>query len=620
MGGFPNGDAPAGASTNGSGTARGGPARRRVGPNVVVDVWRYLGVFLGRQRRRKLLLQPLVAGVLALAEVVVLLSLIRLLLLIVEQEDRTSIGLLGRELSFSFAGLAWLALAASAVSIVARIAEARFVARMAAHAVTAARSAVLRNWFRADWQHMRQARLGQLQQLLGLNAHHVMVPVNLFALGSLAVMSLVMYAVIVAIVAPLVALLFIAISAGVAACFGPVRGRVRRAAKSTSRAVSELQLTATSYAQLNRELHAYGVSDAASRRLDELNDGVRVSFERVRMLTRLVPGLFQQVLLSSVVIVVLLARVLDVDAHTFGTAAILAVRALSYVQQLSSNVHTFMESRPFLEELTDASREHRALRRSQGSERLGGIERLELRDVSFSYDGTSPALSNVTLSLEPGDWLGVVGRSGGGKTTLANILVGLLTPSGGDYLVNGRPASEYRNDDWARSFALLSQEPTLLRATVADNIAFHRPVEGDAVVRSASRAHVTEEIERLPDGFASFVGDGYSTMSGGQRQRVALARALFDDPACLVLDEPTSALDARNAQLLEASLADLPPSAIVVVISHRLSLLSRCSRFVRIEGGTVVARGTAAEVGLTSLVEDDREEPAEAARDLPPPG
>ena len=145
------------------------------------------------------------------------------------------------------------------------------------------------------------------------------------------------------------------------------------------------------------------------------------------------------------------------------------------------------------------------------------------------------------------------------------------------------------------------QEPALLRETVAGNVSFYRPIASDAVERATGLAAVTDEIAALPEGFATLVGDGYTSLSGGQRQRVALARALAGEPSCLMLDEPTSALDSANEGLIGQSLRALPDDAVVIIASHRPGLLAHCNRFVVLDAGRIVSKGTREEVGLERL-------------------
>jgi ABC-type multidrug transport system fused ATPase/permease subunit len=232
---------------------------------------------------------------------------------------------------------------------------------------------------------------------------------------------------------------------------------------------------------------------------------------------------------------------------------------------------------------------------------LAPVQTLELRDVTFAYDA-EPVLEHASLELRAGEWLGIVGPSGGGKTTLANILAGLLKPGTGTYLVNGHGADEYSARSWACQFSVLSQEPVLARGTLEENIAFFRPTTFEDVEEAAERAGIADEIRRFPEGWATKVGDGQGDLSGGQRQRVALARALLTRPSVLILDEPTSALDVRSEALIEEALFALGRDTIVIVISHRPSLMGKCERFIAVEGGRIVQSGNRDAVDLERYV------------------
>jgi ATP-binding cassette, subfamily B, bacterial len=290
---------------------------------------------------------------------------------------------------------------------------------------------------------------------------------------------------------------------------------------------------------------------------------------------RLIPVLFQQLVLLGVVGLIALARQLDIDASHFGTAAILAVRSLSYLQQLNTATQSYVEAGPYLGEIRDAVEHHERSARRRGDQRLTQVDTIELDNVSFTYD-RDPVLHGVSVRIAPGDWVALVGPSGGGKTTLATIIAGLLEPDAGDHRVNGDDARAFTAESWASKFALLSQEPVLIRGTVADNIRFYRDGDLEQVERAAERAAIADVVRALPDGWDTRVGEGQGNLSGGQRQRIALARALFANPQVLILDEPTSALDAESERLIEESLFALPDEAIVVVVSHRPTLLGRC--------------------------------------------
>jgi ABC-type multidrug transport system fused ATPase/permease subunit len=568
-------------------------------PDAIRGLWRLLGRLFGR-RRRRLIAHPLLGLAIALTETLSLLSTIRLLLLLVDDADSTPVSVGPIDTTLTFGELAAIALVSLSATLLVRLVEARVSARNQAYALRRARQLVVDAWFEADWEQLHSARLGRLQQLLGVNSQQAVIPLQLLSVGSVAAISLLVYLTIVVVTAPLIAVLFAVVAVGSAALLNPVRRSSKRMARAQAALVGELQLSATSYAHLNRELHVFDVQHEAATHLNEMSAETADSYARLKFVQRLLPSVYQQLLLAAIVGIVIVGRAVEVDAVHFGTAAILAVRSLSYIQQLNSSYQIYIETRPFLEELLDSVTANRLLRRPRGDAVLEPIQSITLRGVGYRYPSGVHALDGIDLDLEAGDWLGIVGPSGGGKTTLANLLAGLITPSEGTLSVNGAPSESYSAASWASQLGLLSQEPVLLAATAAENIAFHRPTSPEDVRAAAARAGIEQELDALPAGFDTKVGEGESSLSGGQRQRLALARTLLHSPSCLILDEPTSALDAANEVLVEQSLRDISPSSIVIVVSHRRALLDRCTRFIALERGRVVQQGSASEVELAT--------------------
>ena len=528
---------------------------------------------------------PVLGLVLAVLETVTLLATVRLILLLVSGDEGSELAMGAWTLSLTFTQVGVVAVCSAGVSILVRAVESRFTAETVALAGAGARRAAIDSFFGAGWEGTRENRLGSLQQQLGVNALAASAPVNLLATVAVFGLQLTVFVVVILLMAPPVALVFAGASASVSLVIAPLRRRSNVAARDHASRLSSLQLLATSYVQLLRELNVFGVTDAAKARLGAESNEASRSLGTVRRYVRFIPSTYQQLLIGSVAVIVLVARAMDVDAVAFGTAAILGVRSLSYVQQLSNAAVTYGENRPLLDDLRSAIREFVAIRSHRGSSVLGAIESIGLSDVRYQYPDGTLALDGVDLEAFAGDRVGIIGPSGSGKTTLANILVGLTSPTHGSYLVNGDSSDVYSAESWARQFAIVSQEPVLLRETVAENIAFYRGLHRDQVCRAAQLAGVHEEILALPEGYETQVGEGGAALSGGQRQRVAIARALAGEPSFLLLDEPTSALDAANERLIDEAIAQIPSDVIVFVVSHRPFLLERCERIVTLNLG-----------------------------------
>ncbi len=222
-----------------------------------------------------------------------------------------------------------------------------------------------------------------------------------------------------------------------------------------------------------------------------------------------------------------------------------------------------------------------------------GGGRVELRDVTFGYDGAEPVLRNVTLDVEPGRTVALVGPTGSGKTTLVMLVPRLYDPDEGAVLVDGVDVRRLDPAELRREVAVVSDDAFLFSAPLADNIAYARPDASEAaIMRAAERAGLSEVVEDLPDGLETLVGERGHTLSGGQRQRVAIARALLAEPRILILDDATSSVDATTENLIKSALAEVMKGRTTFVIAHRLSTIALADEVVVLEDGEIVARGT----------------------------
>ncbi len=531
---------------------------------------------------------PVLSTAAVLTELVTLLALVRALVVLSSGDTSTVVDLAFTHQQLSFEALIALAAGAALASMLVRSLESVVVGRLTAVATARSRERAFDAYFRADWQEVTKRRGGLLQRMLGHNAHLVSEVIPTLATALSSILSLAVFGLAVLVAAPIVGLLFLVLGGCASLAFSLLRREVSGTSRRSADAARDVELQAGTLAALNRELHVFGVTDAAIDDLDALNGSARAELRRLRTMQRLLPAGFIQTILLLLVAVLLLADAFGVGAVGFGAAAILAIRSLAYLQQLNSSLHLAAEILPYTREIRTFVEEYEGLSVVDGRLPLGPLESIELRDVSFSYGPGTPVLHDIDLSLRAGEWIGILGPSGSGKTTLANLLAGLLRASTGEHLANGHPAAAYSADSWKGRVGLLSQEPTLIRGSVAQNIAFYRSVPEAAVRVAAERAAVLEEIEHLPDGFETRVGDGAAGLSGGQRQRIALARVLVGEPDLLVLDEPASALDAAKGQSIEHALEHLAHRPIVVIASHRPGLLRRCHRFIVIEAGRIV--------------------------------
>jgi ATP-binding cassette subfamily B protein len=235
------------------------------------------------------------------------------------------------------------------------------------------------------------------------------------------------------------------------------------------------------------------------------------------------------------------------------------------------------------------------------SEREGAItvppRRIEGRvaydAVGFAYDDGEPVLADIDLEIPAGDTLAIVGATGSGKTTLAYLLARLYDPTRGRVTIDGLDLRDLSHELIASTVGMVSQETYLFHATIRENLEFARPGATDDEIEGAARAaQIHEQIEALPDGYDTIVGERGYRFSGGEKQRIAIARAILRDPPVLILDEATSALDTRTERAVQTALADLSRDRTTIAIAHRLSTVRDADQIAVLDDGRVIESGT----------------------------
>jgi len=213
--------------------------------------------------------------------------------------------------------------------------------------------------------------------------------------------------------------------------------------------------------------------------------------------------------------------------------------------------------------------------------------------VSFSYDGGTSALRDVTFDVGAGEHVAIVGPSGAGKSTLTNVLLGFVRAEAGRIIAAGEPLAELELADWRRHIAWVPQRAHLFAGTVAENIALGlAEPKRAAIVEAAEKAHARGFVETLPNGFNTPLGEDGAGLSGGEIQRIALARAFLRDAPLVILDEPTASLDAVSEAAIVEAIEVLGRGRTVLSIAHRLHTVRRADRIVMLDRGRVVASGS----------------------------
>ncbi|MGF1498611.1 MAG: ABC transporter ATP-binding protein [Elainellaceae cyanobacterium] len=311
----------------------------------------------------------------------------------------------------------------------------------------------------------------------------------------------------------------------------------------------------------------------------------------------------------------LLGRDTDNLIATLGVFGVVAIRLMPVAAQLTSGM-TKLRSSSYvvdklyfdlkqIEQLTGKSlpaaqlNGHAIAPNSSGS--LTFNRQIDLQDVVFQYEGAKePALRRVNLALRKGESIALIGKSGAGKTTLVDLILGLLQPQSGDIKVDGQSVyGDLRS--WQNMIGYIPQSIFLIDDTLERNVAFgvlDEQIDYARLYESLEAAQLSELVKNLPDGLKTRIGERGVCLSGGQRQRIGIARALYHERELLVLDEATSALDNETEQLVTEAIQSLNGSKTMIIIAHRLTTVEHCDRIYVMEKGQVVKSGTYEEVVL----------------------
>jgi len=330
-------------------------------------------------------------------------------------------------------------------------------------------------------------------------------------------------------------------------------------------------------------------------------------------------ALIEFALISTVVVLMVVALLgggaVEDSLATLGLFAYAGIRLQPPLQSLVASVNTLRYSGPLVDDLAADLDEITAW----GDQRDDSVraetvpvdaapmrDALELRDVRFTYAGDTlemrAALDGISLRVGRGEFVGICGPTGGGKSTLLDVIIGLLPPASGSVTVDGRPIG-LDPTWWWEQLGVVSQQAFLTDDTLRRNVAFGTDspeIDEDRLLRAVDRAQLSEFVASLPDGLDTIVGERGVRLSGGQRQRVAVARALYREPPVIILDEGTSALDTATERALIGALDTIAPDRTLIAVAHRIATLRDADRIVVIEAGRITAEGTHAELLATS--------------------
>jgi len=356
-----------------------------------------------------------------------------------------------------------------------------------------------------------------------------------------------------------------------------------------------------------KEIHLFGRDrEVVNTHRSSLHHAARSSY-MFSLLQSTPRAMFEVIAVGGVALLVISSttRGQDVQDTTLIVAlfGVVAFRMLPSVNRVIQAVQQFSFGRAALEGAARSLQLRQQIIESLQDEPHDRFERLEIADMQYRYFGTEVLAADIdSLTIRAGESVGIVGESGSGKSTLIDLLIGILTPQNGTICVNGRDVNANRRY-WQDRIGYVPQYVYLMDTTIRKNVAFGLPeqsINDEQVLKALELANLVKFVQALPNGLSTVIGERGVRLSGGQRQRLGIARALYGNPEVIVLDEATSALDEHTELEIVDSLREISHNHTLIVVAHRESTLTHCTRLIRLDCGRIVQDGTFAEV-ISSL-------------------
>lgn len=397
-------------------------------------------------------------------------------------------------------------------------------------------------------------------------------------------------------------LIFFIVGPAVGVLISLISRRFRRVSRQIQNAMGNITTSTEQMLRGHKEVLMFGGQMVENERFGDVSNQVRHQNMKMVVVDAVGSPLVQIIASSALAVLLYVAARPEVrDQLTAGTFTLMVtsmmmlLKPLKNLTQINTQFQKGMAACQSLFELMDLP-----LEQDHGTHEVTRVQGwIELRNVTFTYPTKEqPALRDVSLTIEPGKTVALVGRSGSGKSTIASLLTRFYDIKQGEILLDGLNIQDYRLKSLRRQFALVSQHVHLFNDTVANNIAYAAAGEytREQIEQAAKIANADGFIRQMPQGYDTVIGENGANLSGGQRQRLAIARALLRDAPVLLLDEATSALDTESERHIQSALDELSKNRTTLVIAHRLSTIEKADEILVVDDGRIIERGTHAEL------------------------
>ena len=374
--------------------------------------------------------------------------------------------------------------------------------------------------------------------------------------------------------------------------------RVREASFTVSKANNRFTSTAIEFINGMRTVQAFTTQDLERKRFYETSSDVVTTSTKAVLGLAIVRPIAEGAATTILVGMIILSITVFVTNNTLQIASLLTFlfilfRIVPVVHEINGYRASLSSFKGSVDNVTEFLKTDNKTYLEDGRVQFSGLQQaIEFVSVDFSYELNNVVLHDITLVIKRGEMTALVGASGAGKTTLADLIPRFYDPTQGKVLIDGVDLRNFSINSVRRKMAIVSQDTFIFNTSVRANIAYGREEATEAELWEVARlANALEFILEMPQGFDTQLGDRGVRLSGGQRQRIAIARALLRDPDILILDEATSALDSVSERLIQESLGNLSAGRTVIAIAHRLSTIVRADKVIVLEQGRILEQG-----------------------------
>ena len=376
------------------------------------------------------------------------------------------------------------------------------------------------------------------------------------------------------------------------------RKRMKEANVEVKRKTAEISAAIESSISGIRTAKAFANEQQESDKFDKANElfrGSKVEYYKTMGLymsgMEFTTSIIQVIVIAVGGLLIMGGKMDYVDLVTF---TLYVSAFISPVKRLAQFSEMYMQGSAGFSRFLEIMRTEPGIKDKPDAKEMGPVRgEIDYKDVSFDYGNGIPVLSHINLHINPGECLAVVGPSGGGKTTLCQLLPRFYDVCGGSVTVDGMDVRDVKQSSLRRNIGIIQQDVFMFAGTIRENIRYGRPDATDEeIIQAAVRAQIHNEIMEMPDGYDSYIGDRGVMLSGGQKQRLSIARVFLKNPKILILDEATSALDTVTEQRIQAALDQLSQGRTTIIIAHRLSTIKNADVIAVVEGEHIVEMGS----------------------------